>query len=307
MAAAASNGAPSPARGKRRNMPRIQAAIDFGISNTDQIAQVDGVWRRWTQSYIGKPDERVVREVLARGGMTHEELPVLAVTGGRHRLLPARLGSTQVVGVNELPAIGRGGQAALADVSRRTRVLVISAGSGTAVVAAQGRRYRHITGTAVGGGTLLGLGRLLLQTVDPVEIDQLAMAGNANAVDLSLADVVTGPIGTLPANATAVNFGRLARSEGNATRADMAAALVTLIGQVIGLLSVAAARALHCKQIVVIGHMTDMASIRRVLNLVGQYYSTPLILPEDAGYYTALGALLHVAEEPPAAETPSRP
>lgn len=299
-----------PARARRSP---VQVAIDFGISNTDAIAHVDGQWRRWTQSYIGAPDAQVVRDVLARGGLTPDQVPVLAVTGGRHRLLPATLplaqgelplaqGELPVVGVNELPAIGRGGQAALPDVSRRTRILVVSAGSGTAVVAAQGSRYRHITGTAVGGGTLLGLGRLLLNTVDPVEIDQLAMAGNSNVVDLSLADVVTGPIGTLPATATAVNFGRLARAgvdEVNPSRADMAAALVTLIGQVIGLLSIAAARALKCDHIVIIGHMTDMASIRRVLGLVSQYYSTPLELPERAGYYTALGALLRVAESRP--------
>ncbi|MGL4648111.1 MAG: hypothetical protein ACRC1H_01785, partial [Caldilineaceae bacterium] len=101
------------------------------------------------------------------------------------------------------------------------------------------------------------------------------------------------------------NFGRLARmeiAEAGASRADMAAALVTLIGQVIGLLSIAAARALACEQTVIIGHMTDMASIRRVLGLVSQYYSTPLALPEQAGYFTAQGALLHVAEARPSKE-----
>jgi type II pantothenate kinase len=164
------------------------------------------------------------------------------------------------------------------------------------VIAAQGKQYRHITGTAVGGGTMLGLARLLLGTVDPVEIDQLAVAGDSNAVDLSLADVVTGPIGSLPATATAVNFGKLARQEVNARREDMAAALITLIGQVIGLLSISAAKALRCEQIVVIGHMTDMASIRRVISLVSQYYSTPIHLPEQAGFYTAVGALLHTQE-----------
>lgn len=276
----------------------VQAAIDFGISNTDAVALVDGEWRRWTQSYIGEPDAETVAALLQRGGVSLDDLPVLAVTGGRHRLLPAQIGATRLVGVSELQAIGRGGQAASGMTNRRKRILVVSAGSGTAVVAAQGNRYRHITGTAVGGGTMLGLGRLLLQTVDPVEIDTLAGQGDANTVDLSLADVVTGPIGSLPATATAVNFGRLARMEVDASRADLAAALVTLVGQVIGLLSIAAAKALRCDQIVVIGHMTDMASTRRVLNLVGQYYSTPISLPEHGGYFTAIGALHSAAELP---------
>lgn len=277
--------------------PGVRAAIDFGISNTDAVALQGDDWRRWTQPYVGEPDGAVVHSVLGQGGVELEDLPFLAVTGGRHRLLPAEIDGKRVVPVHELQAIGRGGQAAAGLSTRRKRILVVSAGSGTAVVAAQGRRYRHVTGTAVGGGTLLGLGRLLLNTVDPVEIDRLAVAGNANAVDLSLADVVTGPIGTLPATATAVNFGKLARQEVDASREDMAAALVTLVGQVIGLLAISAAKALRCDHIVVIGHMTDMASTRRVLELVSHYYSTPIALPENGGYYTALGALLYAGEE----------
>jgi type II pantothenate kinase len=280
----------------RQAAPSVRAAIDFGISNTDAVALAGGEWTRWTQPYIGTPDGAVVRSVLAQGGIALTDLPFLAVTGGRHRLLPPEIDGIPVVAIHELQAIGRGGQAASGLSSRRRRILVVSAGSGTAVVAAQGNRYRHVTGTAVGGGTLLGLGRLLLGTVDPLEIDRLAVAGNANAVDLSLADVVTGPIGTLPASATAVNFGRLARQEVDARPEDMAAALVTLIGQVVGLLAIAAAKSLRCEHIVVIGHMTDMASVRRVLELVSQYYSTPIALPEHGGYYTALGAALHATE-----------
>ncbi|MCC6166844.1 MAG: hypothetical protein IT329_06405 [Caldilineaceae bacterium] len=86
----------------------------------------------------------------------------------------------------------------------------MSAGSGTAMVAADGASFRHVTGTGVGGGTLLGLGRLLLETTRPQEIDRLAAQGDAAAVDLGLQDVVTGPIGSLPSDATAVNFGRVA-------------------------------------------------------------------------------------------------
>jgi type II pantothenate kinase len=67
---------------------------------------------------------------------------------------------------------------------------VVSAGSGTAIVAGRGDQYAHITGSAVGGGTLLGLARLLLGTADPQEIDGLALQGDPNGVDLSLADVI---------------------------------------------------------------------------------------------------------------------
>jgi type II pantothenate kinase len=272
----------------------LQAAIDFGISNTDAIAWVNDAWRRWTHPYSHEPDGALVRTILATGGVDLTLLSHLAVTGGRHRLLPARIDDCPIIGVNEVTAIGRGGQATVGYHNRADEppLLVVSAGSGTAMIAARGTTYSHVTGTAVGGGTMLGLARLLLHTVDPHEIDALAQQGDANGVDLSLADVITGPIGGLPATATAVNFGRLARATQPAPRADLAAALVTMIGQVIGLLAIQAAHAQQIERIVVIGHLIDMPSIRHVLNLVSQYYATPIELPPDAGYATALGALL---------------
>ncbi len=273
----------------------MYAAIDFGISNTDAVASINGALHRWTRPSDGAPDADEVRQVLAAGGVEVAELPHLAVTGGRHRSLPPRIGDCTLVGVDEVTAIGRGGQAlALSDDDDpETPILVVSAGSGTAVVAARGARYAHITGSGVGGGTLLGLGRLLLATADAPTIDRLAQAGNPNGADLSLKDVISGPIGTLPPDATAVNFGKLARDAHEVSREDLAAALMTLVGQVIAITAINAARAERLERIVVIGHMTDMPSFRTVLNRVGDYYGTRLMLPENAGYGTALGAMLH--------------
>jgi len=184
---------------------------------------------------------------------------------------------------------------ALAKEDDETPLLVVSAGSGTAVVAVRGERCTHVTGTGVGGGTLLGLGRLLLHTTDPGEIDALARRGDPNGADLSLGDVVSGPIGQLPADATAVNFGRLAHRDLVVSREDLAAALVALVGQVIGTVAVNAARAQQIERIVVTGHLIDMSSVRAALEQVGDIYGMPITLPPNAGCGTALGALLHSA------------
>jgi type II pantothenate kinase len=287
--------APSTAGAQRS----VRAAIDFGISNTDAVAVSNGERTFWTRESRGAPDHDTVRMVLAAGAVTLDGLPSLAVTGGRHRMLPAMLGSCEVIAVPEVSAIGRGGQAlGMPDVAAEdTSLLVVSAGSGTAVVSARGVQYAHITGTGVGGGTLLGLGRLLLGTTDVHLIDAMAMRGDPNGVDLALRDVVSGPIGSLPADATAVNFGRLARQTTSPHPDDLAAALLTLIGQVIAVTAINAARAERLEHVVVIGHMTDMPSFRRVLEQVGTYYGMRLMLPANAGFGTALGALLHGAGE----------
>jgi type II pantothenate kinase len=278
----------------------MHAAIDFGISNTDAVAQVAGDRRFWTRPAVGAPDQRGVEGVLAGGGIRLDGLPRLAVTGGRHSVLPSRLGACDVIAVPEVLAIGRGGQAlALRDGDPAdTPLLVVSAGSGTAVVSARGAEYAHVTGTGVGGGTMLGLGRLLLGTTDVAVIDAMALRGDPNGADLALRDVVSGPIGSLPADATAVNFGRLARQQHAATPDDLAAALVSLVGQVIAITAINAARAQRTDRVVVIGHMTDMASFRRVLTQVQGYYGMELTVPENGGYGTALGALLHGMQTP---------
>lgn len=278
----------------------LAVAIDFGISNTDVVVRRQGEWLTWSQPYLGDPDPESVRALLAHQQIDLADLPMLAVTGGRHRVLPDEIGKTKIVKVNEVHAIGRGGQALLGlEGSARDRlVMVASCGSGTALVTAQGDRYAHVSGTAVGGGTMMGLARLILGTIDPLEIEALAARGDRNGVDLSLADVITGPIGSLPAEATAVNFGRLGRRtfHGQVSQEDLAAALVNLIAQTIALITINAARAHGCEQVVLTGHMMDMASFRAIVGLVAQYYAAELKVVERPGYATAIGALL-LAEE----------
>jgi type II pantothenate kinase len=72
----------------------------------------------------------------------------------------------------------------------------------------------------------------------------------------------------------------------------MAAALVNMVGQVIAVIAINAARAERLDTIVVVGHLTDLASVRRTLQLVGEFYGAPITTPGDGGAATALGALL---------------
>jgi type II pantothenate kinase len=275
----------------------VTAAIDFGISNTDVIAQCDGILERWSRPYDGDPTEATVRAILQAGGISLDDLPWLAATGGRHRVLPDQMGGVPVRKINEVQAIGRGGQALAGFTTTGARtapLLVVSAGSGTAMIRAEGNVYAHVSGTAVGGGTMVGLAHLLLGTGDPHEIGRLAELGDRNGVDLSLADVITGPIGSLPATATAVNFGRVGRADFQSPprREDVAAALLNLVAQTAGLMAVNVARAFDCSKIVVTGHMVDMHYYRMIVELVGKYYSFPIEPAETGGYGTALGALL---------------
>jgi type II pantothenate kinase len=168
--------------------------------------------------------------------------------------------------------------------------LVVSAGTGTAMVAARGREVHHVTGSAVGGGTLLGLAKLLLKTDDVDEIDALALAGDASAVDIMLTEAVGGQVGRLPAEANAVNLGKLGSSD-EFSPENLAAGLARLVAQVIAVIAINAAAAEGLTDIVLVGHLMDLESIRREVGLVGEFYKQVFTIPDDPGFGTARGVL----------------
>jgi type II pantothenate kinase len=272
----------------------MRVAIDFGLTITDIVVQDDGgALRRSLIPSTGKVDAAEVLHALETIGCKTRDFDRLIVTGGRHRLLPAQIDGVPVYGVNEVTAIGRGGLA----LAGLQEALVVSAGSGTAMVAARAEDIHHATGSAVGGGTLQGLGKLLLGTANALEIDALAAQGNSNVVDLTLMEATGGILGHLPADANAVNFGRVARKYNedptwSPAPADVAAGLVLMIGQVIAVIAINAARAEGLREIVVVGHLVDLPTVRNVLATVAGYYQASIRVPNAPGTATAIGALV---------------
>ena len=285
--------------------PRWIVGVDFGLTTTDAVV-LDPETGSTTHHVATVHGEPASPASLARAlhalDVLPEELLAIAVTGGRSRSLPGVLDDVPITKVDEPRAIAVGGVLA----GGPGTPLVVSCGTGTAIVRAtratpdapalHGAPQAlpgavHVTGSAVGGGTLAGLGRLLVGTSDPLELADLASRGSASRVDTTLGDVLGGGVGRLPPEATAVNFGRVGRSAVPASREDLAAGLVTLIGQTIALLAVNAARAEDEDRIVAIGRMATLDPIRRVLDDVAHLYGRPpFTVPDGAPFATAWGA-----------------
>jgi len=261
-------------------------AVDMGLSNIDLVWEdTRGVHMdKLENQYPGVIDQ--VRQALAVVGDAFSPEVQIGVTGGLYRDLPEVLDGYRLQKVDEMCALGWGGLAAAGVAAG----LVVSAGTGTAMVAARGDQVTHVTGSAVGGGTLQGLSRLILGTADVAEIDRLALAGDASAVDIMLSEAVGGEVGRLPADANAVNLGKLIEG-GDFSREDLAAGLVRLVAQVIAVIAINAADAAGLEQIILIGHTLDLASVRREIALVGEFYQRAFIMPENPGFATAMGVL----------------
>lgn len=88
------------------------------------------------------------------------------------------------------------------------RMIVVSMGTGTSLVQCDGDDIRHIGGLGLGGGTLMGLSRIMLNTDDMKQIISLAMQGDISNIDLRIGDISPNPLPGLPKDVTASLFSR---------------------------------------------------------------------------------------------------
>lgn len=267
--------------------------VDFGLTVTDVVLVQDGAVRLHRALYRpGPAGAGVLERAIAALGHAAAEERTIAVTGGRSRELPDTFGAARVVPVDEPSAIGRGGLA----LAGLPKALVVSCGTGTAMVAADvaADTYRHVSGTPVGGGTLEGLGARLLGVGSAPSLAELAERGDASRVDTTLGDVLGGGVGDLPPRATAVSFGRFAGGSLDAAPEDVAAALVTMVAQTIGLVALNAARANGLDAVVIVGRTAELAPVARMIGAVFAVYgaASSLHVPAGAATATAYGAAL---------------
>ena len=274
----------------------MDISIDFGITVTDIIKRDNGVLSHEMTLTKQDPDLSLLKDFLSEINFK-TDVNLLAVTGGKHLNLGDEIESTKIIHVNEIDAVGEGAMN-LSGLSNENPTIIVSAGSGTACILAQDGNYMHCSGTGVGGGTVLGLSKLLLDTTDPTEIAELAKLGNESGVDLILEDVVSGPIGELPSDTTAVNFGKISKIDSDISKQDIAAGIVNLVGQTAARIATSVATTFNAKEIVVVGRSPSFNGLKNSLEQAASIMGFSPHFPENGEYASALGALL-VAEKNP--------
>ena len=222
----------------------------------------------------------------------------IGLTGGGAEAVQARLGGAGVR-VNEFAAWGAGASALLRDQAHSAtgRHLVVSVGTGTSVMLADGLSTSRLGGTALGGGTVVGLGSALLGSHRFEEIVDLAARGDRRRVDLLVSDIYRAGEIPLPSDLTAANFGRLGRNgEKLPSREDLAHAIMGLVGENIALVCAGLSAAAQVPRIVFGGstlraNPTLQEILGRITSAVGR---EPVFLREGE-FAGALGSLLLAA------------
>lgn len=259
--------------------------IDIGGSTTDAVILENGT----THVVTIEANDPVAAAAGALGKLVGDlnlnlnDVECIAATGAGSRALGEKLLGRPVLKVSEFQAIGVGGTS----LAGRDRALVVSLGTGTAIVSVEKDGIRHFSGTGVGGGTLLGLSKHMLGVSRLDTLEAMASRGDLHHVDLTVRDIAGGPIGDLPPGTTAANFGKVGS---DATPEDKALAIINMIVEVIGVLSLASARACGQENIVLTGKLTRIFRFMQKSRRLEFVFGRGFLIPEHADYATAIGA-----------------
>lgn len=194
--------------------------------------------------------------------------------------------------VDEFVANGVGGRF----FAKEEKSIVVSMGTGTSYVLVEGDKLSHLGGIAIGGGTILGLSKLLLNTQDIEAIQTLSSQGDYKQIDLLIRDISKHPLPGLNLDVTAANFGKV---EEMVSKEDIAAGIVHMVIENLCHTGTLIAQGRGVKEFILIGSLANFAECEYITKdcaeLAGE--GVYFVVPEYAGFGTAIGAALVASGE----------
>ena len=124
--------------------------------------------------------------------------------------------------IDEITAVGLGGMY----LSERDCVVICNIGTGTSIIEATKDKITHLGGTGIGGGTITGLSKELVNSTNFDHILKLAHKGDLDKVDLLVGDISDSKISFLGKKSTAANFGKMLDE---ANKEDYALGIINMV------------------------------------------------------------------------------
>ena len=273
----------------------IVIGIDVGGSTTKIVGFRDeGGKRELIHPQIVKANDPLTSTYGAFGKFTDEngikisDIDKVLMTGVGSSYVKHDLYGIECVRVPEFDCIGKGG----IYLSGLERAVVVSMGTGTAIVHAErGAKMKYLGGTGVGGGTLVGLSKLLIGAADIGHISEFAGQGELGNVDLRIKDMTAS--GTMPvmnADMTAANFGNVSDV---ATKSDIARGITNLVYETVGMVAIFASRSVGVTDIVLTGNLTRLPSCLEKFEEFNRLeYGVRFVVPELSEFSTAIGCAI---------------
>jgi len=246
---------------------------DFAVIDSSRLVETHSIEKRDWQSITSTYDRLTDRYQAHRTVFT-----------GSSADMPAGM-KKEVQMIPEIDAIGFGGSA----LANYSECIVANIGTGTAIVHFSEQGARHVGGTGMGGGTIKGLSSVICDLDDPLQIEAQALKGNPAKINLTISDLGYEGLSFLDSNMTASNFAHIRSKKTE----DMAAGILRLVGETVGIIAAICAREFKCQdRVVIVGKVANSQFIRHTIELVGKLYQTQFTFPDNPGYATVYGAAM---------------
>jgi type II pantothenate kinase len=260
--------------------------IDIGSTTTKAVSIMDG---EGIQKIKTKATDAVTSATGAFGKILMEndyligDIDRIMITGTGASKIKNDIFGIPTERVDEIQCIGIGGMF----LSGKDDIVIANIGTGTVFIDASRNRISHMGGSGVGGGTIQGLAKKLISMTDFNDVMELADMGNLSQVDLNMEDITDVGLSFLSRDTTASNFGKMLDTARNE---DMALGILNMVYQVIGMLSVFAAKSKRTDRVIVTGNGSHNAIGKKILATITEMCSVYFEYPDDAEYTTAIGA-----------------
>ena len=189
--------------------------------------------------------------------------------------------------VAEFDAIAKGG----VYLSGKEEAIVVSVGTGTALLEVRKDKVKHLGGTGLGAGTLYNICDRLLGINGFDEIYKATLEGDINKIDLRIGDITDTEIKTLPKELTLSNFGKF---EKDSSKEDIARGIVNMIFEVIGMMVAFYTINSDIKEAILIGNITALPGVKDILGKIENTHKIKFFIPNDAEFAVTLGAIKFV-------------
>ena len=224
---------------------------------------------------------------LYDNGLQLEDIQQVNLTGVGSSEINQKIYGLPTYRVDEFSANGVGGRYF---AGNKSEFMVVSMGTGTSFVEVKNNIPRHLGGIGIGGGTITGLSKLMLNTNDFRKIQEMAAAGKVGNIDLRIGDISKNPLPGLDLEITASNFGK-ASSRANCE--DKAAGIVHMVIETICQTAGLISNGTDIRDFVLIGNLTNFPECESVCAMIKTMYpDISFIIPEDGEYGTAIGTAL---------------
>ena len=267
--------------------------IDIGSTTTKAVSLENG---RILKKVKTRAEDAITSatgafgKMIVENGIRMPDIEKIMITGAGATKIEGELFGIPTEKVSEITAIGTGGMF----LSGQDNIVIANIGTGTAIIEARKGKITHLGGSGVGGGTILGLAKKLLSLSDFTDIMTLAGSGNLDPVDLLLEDIMITDISFLSKKSSVSNFGKMLDTARNE---DIALGIISMVYQVIGMISIFAARSRNIDRVIVTGNGSHNPLGQGILTEITRMHSVTFEYPKDAEYTTAVGAGLCWSKE----------